>query len=51
MIIYFLFQPACHNWCNKGCGMYYPVCGIDDKKTPYCSLKRESQQWVLSLTI
>ena len=24
---YFLFQPVLHNWCNKGCGMYYPVCG------------------------
>ena len=21
----FLFQPVLHNWCNKGCGMYYPV--------------------------
>ena len=24
---YFLFQPVLHNWCTKGCGMYYPVCG------------------------
>ena len=23
---YFLFQPVLHNWCNKGCGMSYPVC-------------------------
>ena len=22
---YFLFQPVLHDWCNKGCGMYYPV--------------------------
>ena len=22
---YFLFQSVVHNWCNKGCGMYYPV--------------------------
>ena len=20
-----LFQPVLHNWCNKGCGMCYPV--------------------------
>ena len=25
---YFSFQPALHDWCNKGHGMYYPVCGI-----------------------
>ena len=25
---YFSFQPVLHNWCNKGCGMYYPVCGM-----------------------
>ena len=22
----FLVQPVLHDWCNKGCGMYYPVC-------------------------
>ena len=22
---YFLFQPVHHDWCNKGCGMCYPV--------------------------
>ena len=22
----FSFQPVLHNWCNKGCGMCYPVC-------------------------
>ena len=21
---YFSFHPVFHNWCNKGCGMYYP---------------------------
>ena len=25
---YFSFQPLLHDWCNKGCGMCYPVCGI-----------------------
>ena len=23
---YFSFQPVLHDWHNKGCGMYYPVC-------------------------
>ena len=22
---YFSFWPVLHNWCNKGCGMCYPV--------------------------
>ena len=31
---YFSFQPVLHNWCNKGCGMCYPVCGmVHIKKT------------------
>ena len=25
---YFLFQPVLHDWCNKGHGMCYPVCGM-----------------------
>ena len=25
---YFSFQPVVHDWCNKGCGMCYPVCGM-----------------------
>ena len=25
---YFSFQPVFHDWCNKGCGMCYPVCGM-----------------------
>ena len=25
---YFLFQPVLHDWCNKGRGIYYPVCKI-----------------------
>ena len=24
---YFSFQPVLDDWCNKGCGMFYPVCG------------------------
>ena len=25
---YFSFQPVLHDWCKKGRGMYYPVCGM-----------------------
>ena len=25
---YFSFQPVLHDWCNKGCGMCYPVYGM-----------------------
>ena len=25
---YFLFQPVLHDWCKKGRGMCYPVCGM-----------------------
>ena len=31
---YFSFQPVLHDWCNKGRGMYYPVCGIMHIKEP-----------------
>ena len=31
---YFSFQPALHDWCNKGCGMCYPVCGMMHIKEP-----------------
>ena len=27
-LCYFLLQPMLHIWCNKCCGIYYPVCGI-----------------------
>ena len=25
---YFSFQPVLHDWCNKGRGMCYPICGM-----------------------
>ena len=31
---YFSFQPVFHDWCNKGRGMCYPVCGMDHIKEP-----------------
>ena len=32
---YFSFQPVLHNWCNKGCGMCYPVCGMREREMFY----------------
>ena len=31
---YFSFQPVLHDWCNKGHGMYYSVCGMMHIKEP-----------------
>ena len=28
------FQPVLHDWCNKGCGMYYPICWMVHIKEP-----------------
>ena len=28
------FQPVFHDWCNKGCGMCFPVCGMVHIKEP-----------------
>ena len=30
----FLVQPVLHDWCNKGRGMCYPVCGMVHIKEP-----------------
>ena len=34
LLSYFSFQPVLHDWCNKGRGMYYPVCGMVHIKEP-----------------
>ena len=31
---YFSFQSVLHDWCNKGRGMCYPVCGMVHIKEP-----------------
>ena len=36
--IHFSFQPVLNDWCNKGCGMIYPVCRI--LKNPCCYSER-----------
>ena len=31
---YFSFKLVLHDWCNKGRGMFYPVCGMVHTKEP-----------------
>ena len=39
---YFSFQPVLHDWCNKGRGMCYPVCGIMHIKEPLLLIGKSS---------
>ena len=39
---YFLFQPVLHDWCNKGYGMCYPVCGMVHIKEPLLLIDKSS---------
>ena len=57
---YFSFQPVLHDWCNKGRGMCYPVCGMVHIKEPLLLIDKSSlcggsgfpfSLWEWSLTI
>ena len=37
-----LVQPVLHDWCNKGCGMCYPVCGMMHIKEPLLLIGKSS---------
>ena len=39
---YFSFQPVLNDWCNKGCGMCYPVCGMVHIKEPLLLIGKSS---------
>ena len=39
---YFSFQPVHYNWCNKGCSMCYPVCGMMHIKEPLLLIGKSS---------
>ena len=39
---YFSFQPVHQDWCNKGCGMCYPVCGMVHIKEPLLLIDKSS---------
>ena len=36
------FQPVLHDWCNKGRGMCYLVCGMMHKKEPLLLIGKSS---------
>ena len=39
---YFSFQPVLHDWCNKGRGMRYLVCGMVHIKEPLLLIDKSS---------
>ena len=39
---YFSFQPVPHDWCNKGCGMCYHVCGLMHINEPLLLIGKSS---------
>ena len=39
---YFSFQPVLHDWCNKGHGMCYTVCGMVHIKEPLLLIDKNS---------
>ena len=39
---YFSFQPVLHDWCNKGRGMCYPICGMMHIKEPLLLIDKSS---------
>ena len=39
---YFSIQPVLHDWCNKGHGMYYLVCGMVHINEPLLLIRKSS---------
>ena len=39
---YFSFHPVLHDWCNKGRGMCYPLCGMVHIKEPLLLIDKSS---------
>ena len=42
LLSYFSFQSALQDWCNKGRGMCYPVCGMVHIKEPLLLIGKSS---------
>ena len=42
LIMSFSFQPVLNDWCNKGRGMCYPVCGMVHIKEPLLLIRKSS---------
>ena len=38
----FLVPASAPDWCNKGCGMWYPVCGVVHIKDPLLLIEKSS---------
>ena len=38
----FFVPVVLHDWCNKGCGMCYPVCGMVHIKEPLLLIENNS---------
>ena len=38
----FLVPPVLRDWCNKGCGMCFPVCGMVHIKEPFLLIEKSS---------
>ena len=38
---YFSFRLVLHDWCNKGRGMCYPVCGVMNAKYPLLLIQKK----------
>ena len=46
----FLFQPVLHDWCNKGLGICYPVCGMVHIKEPLLLIGKSSPyEWFFTI--
>ena len=43
---YFLFQPVLHDWCNKGNGMCYSVCGMIHIKELFLLIRNSSPSYL-----
>ena len=41
-LIYYSFKLVLHDWCNKGCGMCYPVCEMVHIKEPLLLIGKNS---------
>ena len=48
---YLLNQPVLHDWCNKGRGMCYLVCGMMHTKEPLLLIGKSSSGFPLSLSV
>ena len=40
-MVHHSFQPVLHDWCNKGHGICYPICGMVHIKEPLLLMKKK----------